>query len=359
MPSALVTGTFNPPHMGHVQLIKSAIEKRGHVVVIVLAQPHDRVSAADRARALTNDCIAEGVDENAMTFVHGYESTPYDLSDDSAVNSNIRVLQTYLRHVPPCDLLVTSEKSGEEFAERLGLHHFSFDPDREIVPVSSSQIRADLIGNWHLLGPGSKELLAVRAVFVGAESTGTTTTSLAVQEALKKRAGNFATTNWIREYGRDLTMRKREQAEAIGKMEYEVPWTQTDFVEIAVVQQQLEDVAARTGGPIVCCDTDVFATLIWERRYLGAKASLPMPENNANRIYFVTQPDGVPFVQDEIRDSENLRVSMTREFEDELTSTGRSWVSLDGSVETRVELVMKTLNLAMAQAFNFTTAPHI
>ena len=356
MPAALVTGTFNPPHMGHVKLIKAAIQKRDHVVVIVLGQPHDRFSAELRAKALEQDCIAEGVAESSMTIVHGYESTPYDPTDEAVVKSNARVIEAHLRQTPTVDLLVTSEASGAHFASLLGLHHFSYDPERAIVPVSSTQIRQDLISNWHLLGPGSRELLAIRAVFVGAESTGTTTTSLAVQAALIARGGDFAQTNYIREYGRDLTMRKREQAEAIGKMEYEVPWTTTDFVEIAVVQQQLEDVAARTGGPVVSCDTDVFATLIWERRYMGDKASLPMPANNPNRIYFVTQPDDVPFVQDEIRDSENLRGSMTREFEDELIATGRSWVALDGTVETRVRLALEAIDEAMAQAFAFHVA---
>ena len=353
MPAALVTGTFNPPHMGHVKLIKAAIEKRNHVVIVVLAQPHDRLAAHDRARALMQDCVAEGVIESAMTIVHGYESTPYKPDNPDVAKSNARVIEAHLRHTPPVDLLVTSEINGEQFAELLGLHSFSFDPERTLVPVSSTQIRDGLAKNWHLLGPGSRELLAIRAVFIGAESTGTTTTTLAVQAELIKRGGNFTSTNWIREYGRDLTMRKAEQAEAMALPEYEVPWTTNDFVEIAIVQQQLEDVAARTGGPVVCCDTDVFATIIWERRYLGGKASLPMPADSQNRIYFVTQPDGVPFVQDKIRNSEGLRETMTREFEDELISTGRSWMALDGSVETRVAIALDAIDAAMAQAFDF------
>jgi HTH-type transcriptional repressor of NAD biosynthesis genes len=355
MPAALVTGTFNPPHMGHVKLIKAAIEKRDHVVVVVLAQPHDRLAAPDRARALMQDCVAEGVSESAMTIVHGNESTPYKPDNPDVAKSNARVIEAHLRHTPPVDLLVTSEENGEQFAQLLGLHNYSFDPERTQVPVSSTQIREGLAQNWHLLGPGSRELLAIRAVFIGAESTGTTTTTLAVQAELIKRGGNFVSTNWIREYGRDLTMRKAEQAEAMGLPEYEVPWTTNDFVEIAIVQQQLEDVAARTGGPVVCCDTDVFATIIWERRYLGGKASLPMPSDSQNRIYFVTQPDGVPFVQDKIRNSEGLRESMTREFEDDLISTGRSWMALDGSVETRVVLALDAIDAAMAQAFDFHT----
>jgi len=356
MPAALVTGTFNPPHMGHVRLIKAAIEKRDQVVVVVLGQPHDRFSAELRARALVQDCLAEGVDETAMTVVHGYESTPYQPENPAVLKSNARVIEAHLRQTPPVDLLVTSEANGQVFAELLGLHHHIHDADRTIVPVSSTQIRKDLIGNWHLLGPGSRELLAIRAVFIGAESTGTTTTSLAVQDAFKARGGNFKHTNYIREYGRDLTMRKREQAETLGMPEYAVPWTVNDFVEIAVVQQQLEDVAARTGGPIVCCDTDVLATLVWERRYLGAKASLPMPANSPNRIYFVTQPDGVPFVQDNIRDSQGMRETMTREFEDVLVSTSRAWVALDGSIENRVELTLQALDAAMATAFEFNEA---
>jgi hypothetical protein len=47
---------------------------------------------------------------------------------------------------------------------------------------------------------------------------------------------------------------------------------------------------------------------------------------------------------------------MTREFEDDLISTGRAWVSLDGSVETRVELALDAIDNAMRQAFDFQTA---
>ena len=78
-----------------------------------------------------------------------------------------------------------------------------------------------------------------------------------------------------------------------------------------------------------------------------------MPATTPNRIYFVTQPDGVPFVQDKIRDSEELRYSMTREFEDELVATGRAWLALDGSVDARVDLAMAAIDEAMAQAFAF------
>jgi hypothetical protein len=47
---------------------------------------------------------------------------------------------------------------------------------------------------------------------------------------------------------------------------------------------------------------------------------------------------------------------MTREFEDDLIGTGRSWVSLDGPVETRVELALDAIDTAIKQAFDFQTA---
>jgi nicotinamide riboside kinase len=81
-----------------------------------------------------------------------------------------------------------------------------------------------------------------------------------------------------------------------------------------------------------------------------------MPANSPNRIYFVTQPDGVSFVQDKIRDSAEMREEMTREFEDVLVSTGRAWVALDGPVESRVELALQALDDAMATAFEFNEA---
>ena len=120
MPAALVTGTFNPPHMGHVKLIKAAIEKRDHVVVIVLAQPHDRFSAELRARALEQDCIAEGVAETAMTIVHGYESTPYDPSDPAVTKSNARVIEAHLRHTIGTGVSAARHDVDVLLAERVG-----------------------------------------------------------------------------------------------------------------------------------------------------------------------------------------------------------------------------------------------
>lgn len=191
-------------------------------------------------------------------------------------------------------------------------------------------------------------MTTVRAVFVGAESTGTTTTSRAVQRELAARGGAWSRTQWVPEYGREYTVRKREQAGTLGDRQYEVPWTHGDFVAIAEEQQRIEDAAAAISGPVVCCDTDALATVIWERRYLAEAASMPLVLPGPDRVYFVTQPEGVPFVPDDIRDSENLREWMTRAFEDALDQLGARWFPLTGTVAARVAAAVARIDEALS-----------
>ena len=46
-------------------------------------------------------------------------------------------------------------------------------------------------------------------------------------------------------------------------------WSDDDFVAIAREQNFLEDHAAAVSGRIVLCDTDAFATALWQERYMG------------------------------------------------------------------------------------------
>jgi HTH-type transcriptional repressor of NAD biosynthesis genes len=54
-------------------------------------------------------------------------------------------------------------------------------------------------------------------------------------------------------------------------------WGRADFDTIAAAQTEMEEKAAAGGSPILICDTDAFATSIWERRYLAEDAR-PVPD---------------------------------------------------------------------------------
>lgn len=119
-------------------------------------------------------------------------------------------------------------------------------------------------------------------------------------------------------------------------------------------QARIEEAAARGGSPVLICDTDSFATTVWERRYLGTDSRRAWEGVTDRRaLYLLTDHAGVPFVQDGIRDGEHVRAEMTRWFEDALTATGRSWVLLTGPLPDRVDLAVRVVDLALAQRASF------
>jgi len=90
---------------------------------------------------------------------------------------------------------------------------------------------------------------------------------------------------------------------------------------------------------VLVCDTDAFATGIWHRRYLGtgSAAVTAVAAHRPGDLYLLTDHEGVPFVQDGIRDGEHLRAWMTAEFAAELDRTGRPWQRLVGPLPRRVD----------------------
>lgn len=222
------------------------------------------------------------------------------------------------------DAVFTSEPYGHELAARFGATPVTLDVDRRVAPVSGTALRADPVAGWQYLSSPVRRDLALRVVVVGAESTGTTTLSQDLHASLVGRGGPWAETGWVPEIGRqwthDLVTATAAHRERTGQpaptME-DLLWTTEDFTAIAAAQRTAEDAAAAAGGPVLVCDTDAFATDIWHTRYLGggSPAVLSVADDGPlPALYLLTADDGVPFVQDGIRDGEHLRVWMTTEF---------------------------------------------
>ena len=177
-------------------------------------------------------------------------------------------------------------------------------------------------------------MITSRVVVVGAESTGTTTLVESLCSHYQSRGGLLATTTWVPEFGRDYTIAKLQRAlthDASATMD-DLVWTDDDFVAIAREQNWLEDVAAGVTGPLLLCDTDAFATSIWQERYLGRITddvrNLTFAQPRA--LYILTSHEGVDFDADDIRDGEHLREWMTERFREELNTQATPWIELDG-----------------------------
>ena len=315
MTTGLVIGKFYPPHRGHSFLIATALAEVDQLTVVVCEHPSQSIPGETRAAWLqelhprANIIVAEdfGDDENSQRWAE------YTL--------------TLLGSAP--DVVFTSEPYGPRYADLMGSRHVSVDPHRRRVPVSSTAIRADPAGCWEFLESPVRASLAKRIAVVGAESTGTTT----LAEAL---AAEYE-TECVPEFGRMYSEQKLAEETCS-----EEQWRSEDFVRIATRQQELEDEAARRGGPVLICDTDVLATSIWHERYMKGPSpeveSLAEPRRPA--LYLLTSDEGAPFVQDGLRDGEHIRSWMTARFAERLRQTGRPFVSVRG---TRTERVKKAL----------------
>ena len=362
-PHGLVVGKFYPPHRGHLYLIERAAALCTQVTVLVMAAGSETLPRADRVAWLHASCAGlPGV------LVAGVRcDVPVDFDSEVIWAAQVAVMRAALEGNvrPPVDAVVSSEPYGDELAARLRAKHVSVDPGRTTLPVSSSKIRADLARSWDDLIAPARAGLAARVVVVGAESSGTSTVAESLAGEYRRRGGVWARTRCIAEAGRDYTFTKWQQARsAAAAAGSPVPsldalmWTPADFDVVAAEQTRRENLAAAAGSPLLVCDTDAFATSVWERRYLSERArglqrwaTTDLPRHD---VYLLTSHEGVPWHDDGLREGDlRVRAAMTGWFVQGLTAAGQSWVMLTGSVAERLALAVRVADAVLARRAAF------
>jgi NadR type nicotinamide-nucleotide adenylyltransferase len=317
----LVIGKFLPPHRGHGLLINTACSCCDRVTVIVCAKDTDPIPGEQRAR-----WIQEIHPQAHVMLIDDH----YD-PDDSQVwaENTIR----WLGHAP--DAVFTSEDYGETYTRIMGCRHVMVDRSRQAVPCSGTAIRNDPFGNWNYIEPPVRAWYARRVCILGAESTGTTT----LAQALAKR---FETV-WVPEYGREYCESKFRDREIV--------WTADEFAHIAAEQKAREESAARQSNRLLICDTNAFATRLWERRYLGQESDAVRAEAAKVRcdLYILTG-DEIPFVQDGLRDGELIRHAMHTWFEKELQAQPVPWILVRGTPQERLAAASESIHQLFGQS---------
>ncbi|MGW1468751.1 AAA family ATPase [Streptomyces sp. NPDC002308] len=344
----LVLGKFYPPHAGHHHLVRTAQDRCERLTVLVCAAGVESVPLADRVAWMRET-------HPAATVVGAVDDIRMDVHDPAVWDAHMRV---FTAAVPErVDAVFSSEAYGDELARRFGAEPVSVDPDRTVFPVSGTAVREDPVACWDFLEPPVRAALTRRVVVVGAESTGTTTLTLALAEHYRRRGGVWARTRSVPEYGREFSEQKLAalRADHPGAQWEDVVFTTGDFPLIAAVQNDREEAAARTGSPVLFCDTDSFATTVWHERYVGGRN--PRVEATADRVHhhlwLLTGHEGVPFEDDGLRDGEELRPWMTGRFRAELTRTGRPFVEIAGTREQRLATAVAAVDQLLASGWHF------
>jgi HTH-type transcriptional repressor of NAD biosynthesis genes len=344
----LIVGKFYPPHAGHHALIDVAAAACSRVTVVVAPSSRETVPLDLRLAWLRE---AHGP---SVRFVGVHDDHPVDYADPAVWELHMAVFRA-AAGVDRVDAVFSSEAYGIELAERFGAVPVIVDLDRIRVPVSGTAVRADSVGNWDHLGPAVRSWLTRRVVVVGAESTGTTTTARALARVFRLRGGVWARTRWVPEYGRELTERKLDDLRKTDPAAtvFDVTWDRGDFVTVAEEQNAAEDALSREGSPVLFCDTDAFATTIWEERYLGRGSEAVRSRVRRPSSYLLTSDEGVPFVDDGLRDGEHIRRWMTGRFRQELAAHGVRHEVLTGTPGERLRAAVAATDALLAEGWSF------
>ncbi len=304
----VTVGKFNPPHLGHLHLIKSAAARVDHLHVLVGDLPGETISAEQRARWLEIDS------PDNVTVLLTADNIP-------AANEPWAERARALLPGAP-DVAFTSESWGPGWAEAMGATHVGVDLARDTYPISATALRRDLRSNFDWLAPAARVDLVHRVVVAGAESTGKTT----LAEAL---ARHFRTV-WVPEYGR-MYWHGRSNLANQG-------WHSEEFRHIASTHYRMADeLARRASDGLLVLDTDALVTNVWHHRYLGEldpdvseMATLHRPD-----LYLVVPPD-FEWVQDGTRESQDQREDMHRLTLELVERSGAAYEVLGGTHEERM-----------------------
>ncbi|MET0701895.1 MAG: ATP-binding protein [Mycobacterium sp.] len=333
----LFLGKFYPPHAGHHAAIRAAARQCEQLTVLAMAAAVETVPLAERTSWLR----AEHRDNPSVRIAGIRCDAPLDVTDPRVWTAQLAAMQAGLRAAgapPTVDAVFCGDSYGPELARRF---------DARCVPIersalSSTAVRTDLAARWQDLAPATRAGLTTRVVVVGAESTGTTT----LTQDLARHYGALA----VLEYGREYTELKQG-----------LPWNHHDFDVIGAEQTRREQAAAHRGAPILCCDTDAFATAIWERRYLGsaARTGQPWTQVPPRAVYLLTDHSDVPWEDDGTREGDlDIRAAMTGWFADALTAAGHSWVLITGDRQERLDLAIRTVDPLLALGMRFGEPMH-
>lgn len=289
--NGLVVGKFAPLHLGHEHVIRTALAACDHVVVLSYSRPEfPGCEPARRAQWLA----ARFPETTRIVLDHTASPLPENSDTDDVHRA---FCSTVLhRHIAqPIDAVFTSESYGPGFAADLALRqghpvaHVPVDISRTIVPVSGTELRADIHGLRHFLAPDVYASFVQRIGILGGESTGKSTLAHTL-------AREFATTH-VAEFGRDLWEQRN------GQLVFD------DMLAIAREQIRREEAALRS--PTTCrfvfCDTTPLTTLFYSCNLFGqADPELEILSKRTYSHLFLCADD-FPFHQDGTRRTADFR----------------------------------------------------
>ena len=307
--TGLVLGKFLPPHRGHKYLIDFARNYVDDLTVIVGTLDREAIPGALRYQWMKESFPTVNV-------VHLTDENPQEPHEDPNFwEIWRRSVRKFIPKGP--DFVFASEKYGKRLAQELGATYIPVDEQRELVPISASQIREDPMKYWSYLLPAARPYYLKRICLFGPESTGKSTLT-------KELAKHYGTCH-VAEYARTLLVALNNE------------FTEDDFHTIARGHLASEDALALQAERLLFVDTDLLTTTLWSDVFYGRCHDWITDAARARQysLYLVTDVD-VPWVADPQRFLPKERQSFLQKCTDLLKKLSRPYVLLSGSWEERL-----------------------
>ena len=169
------------------------------------------------------------------------------------------------------------------------------------------------------------EIIMVKIVLIGPESTGKST--LAAQLATHYKV------NWVGEFAREY----------IEKLER--PYIESDLLEIAKGQIELEEQALRNNQSVVFFDTNLIVLKVWSLNAYKKCDDLILNgiDERHYDLYFLCGID-TPWEFDEQREHPHMRAHFYEVYKNELMEMNADFVELAGNETERLEKTIQILD---------------
>lgn len=263
---ALLIGKFMPLHEGHLAIMRFAEAFAGDLTVVVdkvKGEEPDNKIRAEWVRAEMPNATVVALDEYTPqapeehpNFWNHWAGLLYRAGDGNA------------------DILVAAADYGQRLADAIGAEFIPFDPHRNGIGISATQIRSSLWDNWNYIAPAARKHYLKRVQVLGPESSGKTS-------LCRELAREFQTA-FVPEFAQDYLALKGGQ----------LP---DGWPELFIHGQQCEEFAIQPMASRVCfCDSSAITTMAW-CELLGVKCpETPIPKYD---LTLVCMPD-VPWQPD-------------------------------------------------------------
>lgn len=325
----LYAGSFNPVHLGHVMNIVKAHTLCEKLYIVLSYNEHEQINHKERfmwlkdiTKDMKNVVVLKVFDQSHSKEEYNWDQGCLDIK--KIVNEKIDVIF--------CGGDYRNNKIFQRLWSDISIHYF----ERNIMKISSTQIREDPIKYYDYLPQIVKPYYNKKVVVVGTESCG--------KSSLVKHLAKIYNTNYVEETGRDICLKAGGIDNMQSKHYYEILLKHLDNINRQI----------KTSNKILFIDTESLITLYYYNlsfmktsEYDNKIKNLAVILSKTMKydLWIFLEPD-VTWVQDGTRTygNQKMRLENNKTLKTLLKKMGIKYYVVGGTYNDRLENSIELIN---------------